>query len=136
MTLAAAYPWAVSERARQFRLSPPRQPPPWTNTTSGSGPAVVNVTTPGKHVFNIWMREDGTVIDRIILTTNSGYTPSGEGPAESPHGDSGSNTPPTVDDSSAATDEDIPGNGTVTGSDADGDSLAFSIAYHFVNYSR
>ena len=38
----------------------------------------------GVHVFNVWMREDGFVLDKIILTTSVSYTPSGAGPAESP----------------------------------------------------
>jgi hypothetical protein len=41
------------------------------------------VPTAGRHVFNVWMREDGTIIDKIVLTSNSGYTPTGTGPAES-----------------------------------------------------
>lgn len=44
----------------------------------------VNVDTPGVHTINIWMREDGTRIDKIMLTTDAGYTPAGRGPAESP----------------------------------------------------
>jgi hypothetical protein len=42
----------------------------------------VSVTS-GKHVFNLRRRERGYSVDRILLTTNSTYTPSGQGPAES-----------------------------------------------------
>jgi len=38
----------------------------------------------GDHVFHIRRREQWYNIDRIILTTNTTYTPSGNGPAESP----------------------------------------------------
>ncbi|MDJ0863901.1 MAG: hypothetical protein QNK18_08435 [Gammaproteobacteria bacterium] len=46
----------------------------------------VNVSSTGPHIVNIWMREDGSTIDKIVPTTSSGYTPSGAGPAESPRG--------------------------------------------------
>ncbi len=35
---------------------------------------------------NVWVQEDGIFIDKIVLTTNSSYTPSGTGPAESLRG--------------------------------------------------
>ena len=37
----------------------------------------------GTNTFKLYMREDGTQVDKIVLTTNAGYTPSGEGPAQS-----------------------------------------------------
>lgn len=46
----------------------------WTNNAAG-GSAVVNVTTAGTNVFNIWMREDGARIDRIALTSNTNFQP-------------------------------------------------------------
>ncbi|UCD58273.1 MAG: hypothetical protein JSV16_03935, partial [Candidatus Hydrogenedentota bacterium] len=45
--------------------------------------ATFNVSTAGIHTFNIWMREDGFVIDKIVLTSNSSYTPISTGPPES-----------------------------------------------------
>jgi RHS repeat-associated protein len=59
----------------------------WTKLTM-DGPyiATLNVTTPGVHVVNIWAREDGLYIDKIVLTTNGSYIPSGTGPAESVRG--------------------------------------------------
>jgi Gylcosyl hydrolase family 115 C-terminal domain/PKD domain/Bacterial Ig domain len=56
--------------------------------------ASVNVTSTGQHTINVWMREDGFVIDKILLTTSASYTPTGSGPAESPQ--AGGNQPPTV----------------------------------------
>ena len=44
------------------------------------------VDTPGLHVLNIWVREDGLIIDKILLTTNPNFTPSGAGPEESHRG--------------------------------------------------
>lgn len=43
----------------------------------------VDVTLPGAQIFNIRMLEDGFEIDKIVLTTDKFYTPSGQGPAES-----------------------------------------------------
>jgi hypothetical protein len=37
----------------------------------------------GEQILNIYMREDGSMIDKIILTTDSGFRPSGYGPGES-----------------------------------------------------
>ncbi len=54
----------------------------WGNTAVGdSGPITVNSS--GNHIVNVWMREDGFVADRILLTSDIGYTPSGFGPTES-----------------------------------------------------
>jgi hypothetical protein len=44
----------------------------------------VTVSSPGVHTINLFMREDGFIADKILLTTDSGYTPSGLGPNESP----------------------------------------------------
>ena len=46
--------------------------------------AVIEVTTPGDHTLNIWMREDGFQVDRLFLTTDPTFVPTGNGPAESP----------------------------------------------------
>jgi len=45
----------------------------------------IEVTTPGLHVLNIWMREDGLLVDKIVLTTNPDFTLEGTepGPRES-----------------------------------------------------
>lgn len=59
----------------------------WTRSTMDGPSATINVPTPGIHTVNLWMREDGLIIDILVLTTNSGYDPSsingGLGPAES-----------------------------------------------------
>lgn len=61
----------------------------WTNSTMDGVRATINVTTAGLHTINLWMREDGTIADRILLTTNASFTPTGTGPAESPRGSGG-----------------------------------------------
>jgi hypothetical protein len=51
-----------------------------------TGRAQFEVTMTGIHVLDIWVREDGLIIDKIVLTTNPDYTPTDNGPPESPRG--------------------------------------------------
>jgi hypothetical protein len=47
-----------------------------------SGPrAAVSVPSAGEHTVHLWMREDGFSLDRLLLTADASYTPSGTGPA-------------------------------------------------------
>jgi type II secretory pathway pseudopilin PulG len=55
----------------------------WHRETMDGPDATFNVSTAGIHTFNVWMREDGFVIDKIVLTSNISYMPGGAGPAES-----------------------------------------------------
>lgn len=45
--------------------------------------AQVAIPSAGLHTVNIWMREDGLHLDKVILSTNPSFIPSGEGPPES-----------------------------------------------------
>lgn len=38
---------------------------------------------PGFHTLQIWLREDGLRLDRVLLTVDENYQPTGLGPAES-----------------------------------------------------
>ncbi len=58
----------------------------WSNSTMDGERSSFEVTSAGVHTLNIWMREDGLVIDKIVLTTNPDYVPTDDGPAESPRG--------------------------------------------------
>ena len=58
----------------------------WSNTTMDGVISTFEVTSAGIHTFNVWMREDGLIIDKIVLTTNPDYVPTDEGPPESPRG--------------------------------------------------
>jgi hypothetical protein len=49
----------------------------------GLGPAQIVVDGAGVHTISVWMREDGWIFDKIVLTTNADFVPEGEGPAES-----------------------------------------------------
>src|SRR3989304_968418 len=50
------------------------------------GRSTIDVTEVGVHTLNAYMREDGLAFDKILLTTNPDYTPTGFGPTESPRG--------------------------------------------------
>jgi len=54
----------------------------WSRNTVASTPATLVVSKAGSHVVNVWMREDGFIFDKLLLTTNAAYTPTGFGPAE------------------------------------------------------
>lgn len=58
----------------------------WTWSTNGRfiDSVVVEVTAPGVHTFRVWMGDDGVIVDKVVLTTDSGYVPEGGGPPESP----------------------------------------------------
>ena len=56
----------------------------WSRSTMDGPVATFNVATSGVHTVNVWMREDGFKIDKLVITTNASYVPSGAGPAESP----------------------------------------------------
>jgi hypothetical protein len=60
----------------------------WGRNLMGGGVASLDVPHAGLHTVGIWMREDGFTVDKIVLTTNPDYTPTGKGPAESRRGPS------------------------------------------------
>jgi lysophospholipase L1-like esterase len=49
----------------------------WTQETMDGVVATIEVATPGEHTLNVWMREDGTVVDKVVLSVNPAYQPSG-----------------------------------------------------------
>jgi hypothetical protein len=55
----------------------------WTNATMDPERATLAVAADGLYHLNLWMRESGLAVDRILLTTDPTYTPQGDGPAES-----------------------------------------------------
>ncbi len=52
----------------------------WANTNRQGQRAALEVGQPGVHTVNVWMREDGFLLDRILLTQDSDFEPEGEGP--------------------------------------------------------
>ncbi|MHC4656777.1 MAG: hypothetical protein ACYS91_17430, partial [Planctomycetota bacterium] len=57
----------------------------WLSETKGGPRPAVTVTSAGTHTLDIWMREDGAKIDRLLLTTDMNYDPETDEPEESPH---------------------------------------------------
>ncbi len=55
----------------------------WSSIRTTTTMATIEVPTVGQHTFNIWMRESGTYVDRILITSNAAYVPTGL-EAESP----------------------------------------------------
>jgi hypothetical protein len=55
----------------------------WSRNSMDGAPSTLDVPSSGQHTLNIWMREDGFIIDKIVLTSNPDYTPTGDGPPES-----------------------------------------------------
>ena len=55
----------------------------WSDTTATRQLAVINIPQPGVHVLNIWVKETGFVLDKLVLTTDSLYVPADMGPDES-----------------------------------------------------
>ena len=52
----------------------------WSNSTRDGARATIQIPESGINTFNLWMREDGLAIDKILLTTDSNYVPSEHGP--------------------------------------------------------
>ncbi|MFY9268168.1 MAG: DNRLRE domain-containing protein [Candidatus Manganitrophaceae bacterium] len=55
----------------------------WTKSTMDGVVATFSVPSTGLHTVNVWMREDGFIFDKGVLTSSSTYTPSGVGPTQS-----------------------------------------------------
>lgn len=65
--------------------------PEWRGDTMDDTNAYFNVSFVGEHVVNVWMREDGMVLDKLLITTNPNFFPAyrNEGPPESVRVDEG-----------------------------------------------
>ena len=99
----------------------------WSRSITG-GVATIIVSTTGIHTFNLWMREDGFIVDKILLRKDSSSTaPSGTGPAESPR--AASNRPPVISSLTPATGskyyEQDAVTASVSASDPDSDPLEY-----------
>jgi PKD repeat protein len=69
----------------------------WTNGKLDGTDATIVVSTPGVHTVHVWMAEDGTYVDKVVLSTDANFVPTGTGPAESPRDGGGTgNTPPVA----------------------------------------
>jgi hypothetical protein len=50
----------------------------------GPTPATISITSAGTHTIQVFAREDGTILDRLVIAPAGSAKPSGDGPAESP----------------------------------------------------
>jgi hypothetical protein len=56
----------------------------WSNSGRTGAAVVVEVAAPGVHTLHVWMGDDGVIVDKAVMTTDSGFVPADEGPPESP----------------------------------------------------
>ena len=89
----------------------------WSNSGQAGSKAYVDIPSTGEHRLDLWMDQDGTVIDKFVLTPNPDYVPSGSGPAESPCGDNIVATP-TINPDGGSYTESVEITLTTTPSDA------------------
>ena len=68
----------------------------WAAKMTNGVTATLAVTASGLYTVNIWMREDGLWLDRLLLTTNTAFIPTGFGPAESTRQMTGGTGPTTT----------------------------------------
>ncbi len=96
----------------------------------------VDVTQAGLRTVNLWMRTDGSRVDKLILTTDAGFTPSDTGPAESPRDGSApvnelpianAGSDQIVADSDSVAGESVTLDGSQS-SDSDGNIVSYSWA--------
>jgi hypothetical protein len=55
----------------------------WVGNINGDVRTTIEVPSAGTHTVNFWMREDGFLMDKIIITSDQAFSPTGTGPAES-----------------------------------------------------
>ena len=48
-----------------------------------AGRATFTVASAGVHTIHLWMREDGQIVDKLLVTTDANFIPAGLGPPES-----------------------------------------------------
>lgn len=75
----------------------------WTRATLDGPVATLSITTTGVHAISLYMREDGFKADKLLLTTNNNYTPTGTGPAESPRQSAGCSSDAACNDNNPCT---------------------------------
>jgi len=123
----------------------------WSNETMDGRPAMLQVQRAGVQTLNVWMREDGMVIDKIVLTRDSSLDPadygaqgpaanqpasssggSGSGSGGSSGGEGGSGTSNRPPEVSGTAQKTVVANDNYDfrpgASDADGDTVSWSIS--------
>jgi len=55
----------------------------WSNRNMSGTRVSFTVSEAGEHTLNLWMREDGLLVNKIVISQDAAYVPTGVGPAES-----------------------------------------------------
>lgn len=55
----------------------------WSRLTMSNTNATVDLSSSGTYTLNVWMREDGLRLDKLMLVTDTATIPTGQGPLES-----------------------------------------------------
>jgi hypothetical protein len=58
----------------------------WSKATKDKQDAIISISSIGFHTINVWMDEDGIKLDRILLTPEAHYDPSGVNGGKGPKG--------------------------------------------------
>ena len=82
----------------------------WSRGMRSGAVAALEVPSAGVHALNVWMREDGLAVDKIVVTSDPAFVPEGTGPVHD-DGTDASGTPTPVNDSAADTDPASGGGG-------------------------
>jgi arylsulfatase A-like enzyme/proteasome assembly chaperone (PAC2) family protein len=101
----------------------------WTSQRRSGGRAYIDVASAGVHEFDVWMREDGVVIDKFILTTDANFEPSGQGLTQNRQVSVPVNQPPTASDDGPYTVDEgglIAGTFNVLDNDTDPDTAVLN----------
>ena len=79
--------WAGNANPSGALWVPVVNPIDWTWGSSdglASERVTVAAASAGNHTLSVWLREDGVILDKILVTTDPEYVPTGSGPAETP----------------------------------------------------
>ncbi len=85
----------------------------WSNRTRDGVVATVTVSNVGVNTFNLWMREDGFAVDKIILAKNASYIPSGAGQATTQTDNNNSTTSNVAPIANAGSNQSVMENTTI-----------------------
>ncbi|MBI4663922.1 MAG: Ig-like domain-containing protein [Verrucomicrobia bacterium] len=114
----------IDEGCCGTRLVPSGTTWTWVGGIDGTpdGRSKFEVASAGVHTVNIWMREDGQIVDKVLITTDPNFIPTGAGPPENRR--VGEPVKPVVTISSPTEGAVIPASGDVAiaanAADADG----------------
>ena len=94
----------------------------WSKSKRGAGTASITVSSIGTHTINVWMREDGLHIDKLVLAKIGSYNPTGTGPDETRSGSTGGGSTGGGSTDGGSTDGGSTDGGSTDGGSTDGGS--------------